>query len=392
MMNNGSSQAGEFWLSEPPPDIRQPVETVPPEELAYGAEEGDESPAGIGDDFWLSEAPPDITQPVEPVEDSPDAKLAEGAAYAEMVATDETLYLKEPDYEEEVGDAEDTAREPAPAAQAALTNEELYRIIREVAVADSGEETYSAVSTDDDYGSAPGAGRQFGLAFGLVLFTQQSGRLGSVLRLMRRRDPETFNAIFGSDAEALLATTGARTPAERLQPVGGQPLWSDAWVSRFRRAGEVAAFQAAQNEEAIEGQFRPALRLATELGFTTDRGLAMVYDRVVVKGQGAGVRWVVREAGPLRTAAQRQHALSMLGFSDLGQFQATTNWVQPHGRFTPETHAALAGALRRGGSATLPSEDDMQWRLVRAATGAARFRLRRLLDSASFNDRAYTLQ
>src|ERR1044071_4145182 len=144
MMNNGSSQAGEFWLSEPPPDIRQPVETVPPEELAYGAEEGDESPAGIGDDFWLSEgppdirqpvetvppeelaygaeegdespagigddfwlseAPPDITQPVEPVEDSPDAKLAEGAAYAEMVATDETLYLQEPDYEEEVGDA-----------------------------------------------------------------------------------------------------------------------------------------------------------------------------------------------------------------------------------------------------------------------------------------------
>jgi hypothetical protein len=126
---------------------------------------------------------------------------------------------------------------------------------------------------------------------------------------------------------------------------------------------------------------------------TTDRALAMAYDRVATQGLGAGVRWVAQAAGPLRTAAQRSHALRMLGFDDLSQFQASpagqAMGLKPDGRFTHATHAALVGDLRRQGAATLPLPDEMAWRLYAAAVGTAKRRLRRLLDSSRFTDVVY---
>lgn len=303
--------------------------------------------------------------------------------------------LKELDYSDALPDELDAERlEPQPTA--ALTNEEIYRIIREVAVADSDQAVYGALMTDQDYavaGVAPG--RQFGLAFGLTLFTQESGRLGSVLRLMKQRDAAAFADIFGPQAEALLATTNAPTAAERLQPVGGEPLSNPAWIERFKRAAELPACQFAQNEEAIEGQFRPMLQWVHELGLTTDRALAMAYDRVVTQGLGSSLRWIVQTAGPLRTAAQRNHALQLLGFNDLAQFQTSTGQsglkLPADGRFTYATHAALVGAMRRLGIATLPQPDELAWRLYAAATGPAKRRLRRLLDASSFTDVVYRL-
>jgi hypothetical protein len=321
-------------------------------------------------------------------DNAPGAPPTTATAYAaDVVTTAAPLNAKEPDYTEEIGDAEDLeSAEEDPSRAAALGAQEMYRIIREVALADSGTDLYSAVLTPP-LGSGPGPG----LAFGLLLFTQESGRLGSVLRLMQKRDPALFSQTFGADAPALLATTSAATSAERLNPVGGKRLWEPEWVEKFKRAGALPAFQAAQNEEAIEGQFRPLLAVAMNLGATTDRTLAMVYDRVVTRGLGGGLRWVVRAAGPLRMAAQREHALEILGFDTVSDFQQSMGWLRPDGRFGPETHAALVGAVRRQGILCMPTPADLAARLVAAATGAARGRLTRLRDSVGLTDQAYQL-
>lgn len=308
-------------------------------------------------------------------------------AYSKMAfaAADQTndppISLKEADYSEEIGDAAYAESDPQVITKVNLSNEEIYRIIREVAKADSGEALYSAVSTDQ--------ANQFGLAFGVVLFTQHSGRLGRVLQLMQGRDAATFAEIFGPESETLLAAANAATPEERLQPVGGEPLWSATWVEKFRRAGEVPAFQAAQNEEAIEGLFRPMLKTADRLGLISDRGLAMAYDRVVVRGLGGGLRWLVQAAGALRTPAQRQHALQMLGYENLAQFQAAVGDIPQNGIFGPETHAALMAALRQQGAALLPSPEELVCRLVAVAQGAAKKRLMRLRDSNNLTDVIY---
>ena len=173
-----------------------------------------------------------------------------------------------------------------------------------------------------------------------------------------------------------------------LTPVGGEELWQPGWVERFRRAGEVPAFQAAQNEEAIEGQFRPMLRIAFGLGLTTDRALAMAYDRVVTRGLGGGLRWVVGAASVLRTAAQRAGALRLLGMSDLLAFQAGAGLPQD-GRFGPETHAALVGALRDRDLVPLPSVAELMARLVAAADGPVHWRLTRLRDSTELRDETF---
>ncbi|HJQ31285.1 MAG TPA: hypothetical protein VJ866_03850 [Pyrinomonadaceae bacterium] len=377
--------SGELHLIEPPPDIVEPVVAVSQGAAAVRAMGGGEGrPAG---EWCLADPPPDVVENVQVV-----AQTATAAALGDEVAPDVPLFLKEADYAEELADAPDPERAAETPATAPLSNEEIYRIIREVALADSGEELYWAVATDRDFAAGPAAERrQFGLCFGLVLFTQESGRLGSVLRLMRRRDPDAFKLVFGADADALVETTNAATPPERLRPVGGEPLWGENWVGRFRRAGEVPAFQAAQNEEIIEGQFRPMLRVAAGLGLTTDRCLAMVYDRVVTRGLGGGLRWVVQAAGPLRTAQQRTHALRTLGFDNVAQFQTSASLTPASGVFDVKTHAALAGALRRQGDSTLPSADESARRLYGAATQPARWRLRRLLDSNAFTDVAYDL-
>jgi len=186
-------------------------------------------------------------------------------------------------------------------------------------------------------------------------------------------------------------TTNASTPEQRLKPVGGEPLWSTVWIDRFRRLGGVPACQYAQNEEAIEGLFRPMLKIASGLGITSDRGLAMMFDRVVTGGFGGGLRWVVKAAGPLRTGVQQAHAFQMLGYSDARDFQALRPELPQDGVLGPETYAALVDALRQHMAATLPSPPEYVCRLVAAVTGAARRRLLRLRDSPVLTDTVFKL-
>lgn len=301
--------------------------------------------------------------------------------------------LKDPAYSEAVaGDLPVEA--PPMLPNVALTNEAIYRIVREVAESDSGEALYAAVSADREFetvGHPSYRRRHFGLAFGFLLFTQESGRLGRVLHLMKQRDPGAFTEAFGADADTLLAVANASTPVERLQPVGGEPLWSAKWIERFKRAGGVPACRYAQNEEAIEGLFRPVLRIAAPLGLTSDRGLAMAFDRVVVQGIGGGLRWIIQAAGPLRTSIQRSHALHRLGHRDVGEFQAATPGLPRDGRLGIDTYAALVAALRRQGEVPLPSPHEYVCRLVTSAVGPARRRLERLRDSVVLTDQVFDL-
>jgi hypothetical protein len=318
-------------------------------------------------------------------------------AYAQEAPPDAAASssLKDADYVVEVGDSPDPEREASESPAAIpLTNQAMYEMIRNVAAGHSGDTLYSAISTDREF-ATPGheayQKRHFGLGFGILLFTQESGQLGAVLQLMHDRDSEQFSRIFGADSDALLAVTNAETPEARLQPVAGENLWSPAWVSRFQAAGAYPLFQAAQNEHAIEAIFRPLLHVASGFGLTSDRLLAMAVDVAVGRGLGGAIRWLAHHIGPFETPVQRYHAIEALGVDNLANFQAEVGWTPQDGQFGPETHAALAGAIRRLDIIPLPKASDLACRMVAVAEGALKQRLLRLRDSQAFTDRAYEL-
>jgi hypothetical protein len=251
---------------------------------------------------------------------------------------------------------------------------EKFRIVQLVAEFESGlqagdldqpqrrERAYGAVNANTD-----GAG----LSWGLIQFTQSGGALGDVLSAAEQRDPAQFAAVFGDDSQALLATTGAATSSERMQPVAGANLWEAPWIARFRAAGAVAACQAAQNQVAIERYFDPLLAFADWLGFDSERALTMLYDRGVQQGLGRGPAWIMAAAGPIRSERQDlPRALLALGHADLRAFQRSVPGLTVDGRFGAKSHAALTAALRDLGSAspfTVNSRDEMLSLMVTAA-------------------------
>jgi hypothetical protein len=255
---------------------------------------------------------------------------------------------------------------------------EKFRIVQLVAEFESGLQTgdldqpqrraraYGAINANTD-----GAG----LSWGLIQFTQSGGALGDVLHAAEQRDPEQFAVIFGADSQALLATTGAATSNERMQPVAGANLWEAPWVARFRAAGAVAACQAAQNQVAIERYFDPLLAFAGRLGFDSERALAMLYDRGVQQGLGRGPAWIMAAAGPIRSERNDlPRALLALGHADLRAFQRSVPGLTVDGRFGAKSHAALTAALRDLGSAspfTVSSRDEMLTMMVAAAADEA---------------------
>ena len=352
---------------------------LPPAEEPTGVYPG---PVWADAAAWAHPASSDA--PPSPPAPSADAAPPAPAVSVSPVSADDAPRAedrrKEDAYSEELAVSAAQADDALPAA---LTLPEMYRVVRAAAEADSGDELYAAVLADADHAA------RHGLAWGLALFTQGSGRLGSVLRLTQQRDAALFDRLFGSDSLALLQVTNADTPAARLAPVSGVALTDPSWVERFRAAGAEEACRNAQNEEAIARQMRPLARFALALGLDTDRGLAMAYDRAVVAGLGGGVRWLVESAGLLRTPSQLQTALQIIGSPDLRSFQESTGWVSPTGEGNAETVCALLEALRRRDALPLPTSAEVQARLVAAARGGARRRLLRILRSDKLTDQPY---
>jgi hypothetical protein len=234
-----------------------------------------------------------------------------------------------------------------------------------------------------------------GLSWGIVQFTQRGGMLGRVLQGCHRRAASRFADVFGRSGDELLRVTGLPGEEPRLVAVGGAFLWQEPWLSRFRKAGEVAEFRAAQNEVAIEGYLDRNLAFFGWLGFNTDRALAMAYDRLVNMGNAGGRRFLVDAVTPLRSQADRDAALAALSQRDLLAFQRSVPGLPATGRWGATTHAALIDALRTLGDKSpikVPALADSLDRLISASRGR-RFeqRMAGLRSSAALRDAIYQL-
>jgi hypothetical protein len=221
--------------------------------------------------------------------------------------------------------------------------------------------------------------------------------------MMRDRDETAFRQIFGAHADELLQVTTAAGPpssespdgrSARTQRVGGFDVWDAYWITRFRQAGQVTAFQAAQNELAASAFLDPMVGFAGDLGLDTDRALTMVVDRSVQMGVAGARHWIIAATGPISTAALRQQALSAVGYDDLASFQRAWD-LPPDGLWGPLTHAALVGALRQLGSGSpipLPTVDQMLDSMVRRADADHAHwgsRVKRLRTAEGFTDQPY---
>jgi hypothetical protein len=329
---------------------------------------------------------------------APRADAPPPVATAPMSGHDDSYQESAVDEDELPDDLPGAAVRELPSAGVPLTIPEKFKIVLTVARAESGADRYSAINADGEYNDQHHPAYQryhIGLSWGIVQFTQRGGALGRVLQACQRRDPDRFRAVFGDASDQLLAVTTAPTEEERVQAVGGNFLWEEPWLGRFRAAGQVPAFQAAQNEVAIEGYLDPNLQFADWFGFDTDRSLAMLYDRCVNMGNGAGASFVARAVGPIRTRRQQAAALAALGKADLRAFQQDTPGLVDDGKWGPLTHAAMTAALRDLGADSpiaIPELSEMLDRLVDAARGR-RFesRLRALRSSNELHDTVYEL-
>lgn len=115
-----------------------------------------------------------------------------------------------------------------------------------------------------------------GLSYGILQWSQRSGSLGKLLTRMKRADPAAFARVFGPGAGDLLTTTTSTSEPVRMS----LPLWSEPWTGRFTAAGQVRAFQIAQDEAAAQGaSMRAALELADMFDLMTERALVLFFDR-----------------------------------------------------------------------------------------------------------------
>jgi hypothetical protein len=288
---------------------------------------------------------------------------------------------------------------------------EKVRIIEHITKDESGKALYKAVNRDGEFegkfGQDHPAYQKFhiGLSYGIIQFTQDSGELGSLLKLMKQKDEKTFVDTFGPHQQELINTTTAKGPSSketpggrsaRVQKVGGHDLWDDEWVRRFQQASDHVPFRAAQIELAAKDFLDPMLPFAKSLGLTTDRALTIVVDRAVQMGAGRARRIIIGAVGPIKTPALLQQALAALGQADLKSFQKAKG-LKDDGDLGPWTHAALVEELRKLGPGAspvpMPSTKEMLEAIVRYTAGEKwGGRVKRIAEAtAGFDDKPVQL-
>jgi hypothetical protein len=284
---------------------------------------------------------------------------------------------------------------------------EMQRSIIELTAAGHDGAGYSSINADGPFRGRFGPGHKAyqryhtGLSFGVAEFNQDSGSLGRLLKSMHGRDPDQFAALFGPEAMLMLEMVTAPGPSgelveggrgPRVQPVNGVDLWEEPWVSRFRAAGEVPAFRAAQNQLAAELFLAPMLPVAAGFGLTTQRALCMVFDRAVVLGEHGARRWIADTVGPARTPALRSEALAALGYDSIETFQSSVPGLLTDGEFGPVTHATLAAGLRGLGASSpvpvLTTRQMLDEMVARAEGEPGASRLVRLATAPELGDTA----
>lgn len=136
-----------------------------------------------------------------------------------------------------------------------------------------------------------------GLSFGTHQFTQSGGSLGRLLKKMHKANPAEFEKRMGPHWKELISVTNKFAGISRngrnrrVQKVGGYDLWEDYWVDRLVSAvRNVPKFVTCQRELAIEDYMNPALKNAKKLGISTERGIAILFDRSVQHGPSGAVK------------------------------------------------------------------------------------------------------
>ncbi|UCH74048.1 MAG: hypothetical protein JSU82_17305 [Rhodospirillales bacterium] len=149
-----------------------------------------------------------------------------------------------------------------------------------------------------------------GLRYGLLGLRLDTGDMGGALRLAVLRDSAAVQSALGPDGQTLLDTVQAPTPAARLAPVAGKPLWEQPWKSILSRAAATNVFRAGQNEYCVEELLRPAAqRLLVHTALASGTALAMALDILAELGRDAGL-------GALERALSGQGAQSVQALRD----------------------------------------------------------------------------
>lgn len=175
-----------------------------------------------------------------------------------------------------------------------------------------------------------------GLSWGCVQFTQYHGNLGKALKECHEADPEAFRSIFGPDYQELLDVTNhpagtSRVRAgldsgkrnDRVMPVAGADLWRSPWVDRFIEAGRHRPFQLAQERVALREYLLPVLSFADEHELTSQRALAMLFDRSVHMGPGG-----CRSAFTPRLVKASTVTGTSIAMPNLTLYNAQQHWTQ----------------------------------------------------------------
>ncbi|MEM6898015.1 MAG: hypothetical protein AAF576_11550 [Pseudomonadota bacterium] len=201
-----------------------------------------------------------------------------------------------------------------------------------------------------------------GLRYGLGRFTQASGDLGRLLQAMANVDCDAFATTFGPDADfpeasakELLAVTTAQPAAPgglgadlpQLQPASGKLVWSKDWITRFKAAAKVPAFQAVQFKTTAQVYLLPLLRLAQQLGLNSEKGLALLAERAIQMGMARAVPALLAAVSPLKSDAMRTAALAHVAPGmTIEAFQKAEGLGDTPGLFGDETHARVLELLR----------------------------------------------
>lgn len=124
-----------------------------------------------------------------------------------------------------------------------------------------------------------------GVSYGLIQFNQRVGGLPDLFQTMRTMNPARFSAIFGDHAGNFADRNWVRGANLNVLPYAsyaGGKLTGGVMLA----ASQEPDFQAAQRALAKSGYFDPAVAVALEVGWKSERAHAMLFDTAVQRGSG----------------------------------------------------------------------------------------------------------
>lgn len=128
-----------------------------------------------------------------------------------------------------------------------------------------------------------------GITWGIIGFTLQGGELGALIQDMNQKHPELVSQAFGSKTDQLLELLNQPFKkqlifADSISLGASKERLAEPWRSAFNTFGGIPEVQEAQLTRSNKNYFKPALVAANKLGFTTELGIALLFDIHVQNG------------------------------------------------------------------------------------------------------------